>query len=233
VAHHLEEILPGVKSAILDRDTVRRRSGLQDTLGAFAAGTVQVLIGTQMVAKGHHFPNVTLTGVISADAMLGLPDFRASERTFQLLTQVAGRSGRGDRPGRVLIQTYYPGHPSVRLACHHDVTTFLSEELVFRRSFGYPPVTRLALVRFEAANERLCREAAEAAATAVSPVPERVRLRGPAPAPLERIRNHWRWQLLLTAANRELLRELLEKIEALALPKSVRRIIDVDPTSTL
>ena len=233
VAHHLERLLPGVKSAILDRDTVRRRSGLQDTLGAFAAGTVQVLIGTQMVAKGHHFPNVTLTGVISADAMLGLPDFRASERTFQLLTQVAGRSGRGQRPGRVVIQTYYPDHPSVRLARHHDVTTFLSEELVFRRSFGYPPVTRLALVRFEAANESSCRGAAETAAMAVSPVPERVRLRGPAPAPLERIRNHWRWQLLLTAANRELLRELLEKIEGLALPKSVRRIIDVDPTSTL
>jgi len=233
VAHHLAQIFPGVTSAILDRDTVRRRSGLQDTLGAFAAGTVQVLIGTQMVAKGHHFPNVTLTGVISADAMLGLPDFRAAERTFQLLTQVAGRSGRGDRPGRVVIQTYYPDHPAVRLACHHDVTTFLAEELVFRRSFDYPPVTRLALVRFESANERLCREAAEAAAKAVSPVPERVRLRGPAPAPLERIRNHWRWQLLISAANRELLRELLETIEGLTVPRNVRRVIDVDPTSTL
>jgi primosomal protein N' (replication factor Y) len=233
VAHHLESFLPEVKSAILDRDTVRRRSGLQDTLGAFAAGAVQVLIGTQMVAKGHHFPNVTLTGVISADALLGLPDFRAGERTFQLLTQVAGRSGRGDRPGRVVIQTYYPDHPAVRLACRHDVTTFLGEELVFRRGFGYPPVTRLALVRFEATTERLCRRAAEAAADAVTPVPERVRLRGPAPAPLERIRNHWRWQILLTAANRELLRECLEKIEGLKVPRGVRRVIDVDPASTL
>ena len=233
VAHHLNLLLPDVKSAILDRDTVRRRSGLQDTLGAFAAGEIHVLIGTQMVAKGHHFPNVTLTGVISADAMLGLPDFRAGERTFQLLTQVAGRSGRGDRPGRVVIQTYYPDHPSVRLACNHDVTNFLSEELVFRRGFGYPPVTRLALVRFEATNERPCREAAEAAAKAISPVHERVRLRGPAPSPLERIRNHWRWQLLLTAANRVLLRDLLQKIEALPVRKGVRRIIDVDPTSTL
>jgi primosomal protein N' (replication factor Y) len=233
VAHHLGLLLPGVKSAILDRDTVRRRSGLQDTLGAFAAGTVQVLIGTQMVAKGHHFPNVTLTGVISADAMLGLPDFRAGERTFQLLTQVAGRSGRGKQPGRVVVQTYYPDHPAVRLACNHDVTTFVAEELVFRRGFGYPPVTRLALVRFEAANENHCQKAAAAAATAVSPLPERVRLRGPAPSPLERIRNHWRWQILLTAANRDLLRECLEKIEALKVPKGVRRIIDVDPASTL
>ncbi len=233
VAHHLARLFPGVKSAILDRDTVRRRSGLQDTLGAFASGAVQVLIGTQMVAKGHHFPNVTLTGVISADAMLGLPDFRAGERTFQLLTQVAGRSGRGERPGRVVIQTYYPDHPAVRLACRHDVTTFLKEELVFRRSFDYPPVTRLGLVRFESSNEGLCREAADAAAQIVSPAPERVRLRGPAPAPLERIRNRWRWQLLISAANRELLRELLERIEAIKIPKNVRRIIDVDPASTL
>jgi primosomal protein N' (replication factor Y) len=233
VAHHLGRLFPGVTSAILDRDTVRRRSGLQDTLGAFASGAVQVLIGTQMVAKGHHFPNVTLTGVISADAMLGLPDFRAGERTFQLLTQVAGRSGRGERPGRVVIQTYYPDHPAVRLACRHDVTTFVEEELVFRRSFDYPPVTRLGLVRFESSDERRCREAAEAAAHIVSPVPERVRLRGPAPAPLERIRNRWRWQLLISAANRELLRELLEKIEGLKVPKNVRRIIDVDPASTL
>jgi primosomal protein N' (replication factor Y) len=233
VAYHLGRLFPGVTSAILDRDTVRRRSGLQNTLGAFAAGTVQVLIGTQMVAKGHHFPNVTLTGVISADAMLGLPDFRAGERTFQLLTQVAGRSGRGDRPGRVVIQTYYPDHPAVRLACRHDVTNFLEEELVFRRSFDYPPVTRLALVRFESSNEKLCREAAEAAAQAVSPVPERTRIRGPAPAPLERIRNQWRWQVLISAANRDLLRELLEKIEGLKVPKTVRRVVDVDPASTL
>ena len=233
VADHLSRILPGVTTAILDRDTVRRRSGLQETLGAFASGAVQVLIGTQMVAKGHHFPNVTLTGVISADAMLGLPDFRAGERTFQLLTQIAGRSGRGERPGKVVIQTYYPDHPAVRLACQHDVTTFLTEEMVFRRSFFYPPVARLVLVRFEAKSERLCRDAAEAAARAIQPLPTNVRLRGPAPAPLERIRGFWRWQILLSAANRSLLRGLLEKIEGRSVPKSVRRIIDIDPTSTL
>ena len=233
VAHHLESLMPGVTSAILDRDTVRRRSGLQDTLGAFATGAIQVLIGTQMVAKGHHFPGVTLTGVISADAMLGLPDFRAAERTFQLLTQVAGRSGRGDRPGRVVIQTYYPDHPAVRFACNHDVTTFTAEELVFRRSFAYPPVTRLAVIRFEAAAERLSRDACEAAANAVGPLPERVRVRGPAPAPLERIRNQWRWQLLVTAPNRELLREVLDRVETQTPPKGVRRVVDVDPSSTL
>jgi primosomal protein N' (replication factor Y) len=233
VAAHLSRLMPDVSSAILDRDTVRRRSGLQDTLGAFAAGTVQVLIGTQMVAKGHHFPNVTLTGVISADAMLGLPDFRSAERTFQLLTQIAGRSGRGDRPGRVVIQTYYPDHPSVQLAARHDVEAFRAEELLYRRSFSYPPVVRLALVRFEASRDALAREAAEAATAAVMPLPQQTRLRGPAPAPLERIRGFWRWQLLLSATNRELLRGLLEKVEALPVPNKVRRVIDVDPTSTL
>jgi len=233
VAHHLKLLHPETTAAILDRDTVRRRSGLQDTLGAFAAGAIQVLIGTQMVAKGHHFPNVTLTGVISADAMLGLPDFRSAERTFQLLTQVAGRAGRGDRPGRVVIQTYYPDHPAVKLACHHDVTTFLAEELVFRRSFYYPPVARLALVRYESTSERLSRAAAEAAASAITPIPAKVRLRGPAPAPLEKVRNMWRWQLLISAANRELLRGLLRRIEAEPTPSKVRRIIDVDPISTL
>jgi primosomal protein N' (replication factor Y) len=233
VAHLLDTVLPGVSSAILDRDTVRRRTGLQETLGAFAAGTVQVLIGTQMVAKGHHFPNVTLTGVISADAMLGLPDFRAGERTFQLLTQVAGRAGRGERPGRVVVQTYYPDHPAVRLACRHDVSTFLAEEMVYRRSFAYPPTMRLGLVRFESDRESLSRQAAEEAARAAAPVPDRVRLRGPAPAPLERIRSQWRWQLLISAANRDLLREVLERVEAVPVPSGVRRVVDVDPLSTL
>ncbi len=147
VAHHLARHFPETTAAILDRDTVRRRNGLEETLGAFAAGRVQVLVGTQMVAKGHHFPNVTLTGVISADALLGLPDFRAGERTFQLLTQVAGRAGRGDRPGRVIVQTYHTDHPAVRHACDHDVAAFNREELLFRTAFHYPPSVRMALVR--------------------------------------------------------------------------------------
>ncbi|HSN56502.1 MAG TPA: primosomal protein N', partial [Candidatus Sulfomarinibacteraceae bacterium] len=233
VAHHLARLFPGVASAILDRDTVRRRNGLEDALGAFAAGRARVLVGTQMVAKGHHFPGVTLTGVISADALLNLPDFRSSERTFQLLTQVAGRAGRGDRPGRVVIQTYYPDHPAVRFARDHDVDAFLAEELVFRRAFAYPPAARLALVRFESRTLNAARRAAEAAAEAVGQLPEGARLRGPAPAPIERIREQWRWQLLVSARNRETLRAVLERAESPALPRAVRRITDVDPLSTL
>jgi primosomal protein N' (replication factor Y) len=233
VAHHLRRLFPDVGAAILDRDTVRRRGGLHETLGAFAAGEVQVLIGTQMVAKGHHFPAVTLTGVISADAMLGLPDFRAGERTFQLLTQVAGRAGRGSKPGRVVIQTYYPDHPAVRHARGHDVSAFMAEELVFRRAFGYPPATRMALVRWESKVRRDAQEACEEAARLVGAAPSRVRVRGPAAAPIERIRSQWRWQLLLTAPNRDPLRDALAGIERTPTPDGVRRIIDVDPLSTL
>jgi primosomal protein N' (replication factor Y) len=233
VAHRLAELFPEVSAVILDRDTVRRSGGLEDALGTFASGRAQVLIGTQMVAKGHHFPGVTLTGVISADALLNLPDFRSGERTFQLLTQVAGRAGRGDRPGRVIIQTYYPDHPAVRFARCHDVDAFLEEELVFRRAFAYPPAARLALIRLESKSSSAARSAAEATAEAIGPPPDEVRIRGPAPAPIERIREHWRWQILVSARNRASIRAVLERAETPSLARSVRRIVDVDPLSTL
>jgi primosomal protein N' (replication factor Y) len=233
VAHHLARHFPGVAAGILDRDTTRRRSGLEQTLGAFEAGRLQVLVGTQMIAKGHHFPNVTLTGVISADAMLGMPDYRAGERTFQLLTQVAGRAGRGERPGRVIIQTYYPDHPAVRHACSHDSAAFLADELVIRRAFSYPPVTRLALVRYESKCADAAQTAARRAVSSLGSLPEDIRLRGPAPAPIERIRERWRWQVLISASNRSSLRQVLDGLEAVATPSDVRRIIDVDPMSTL
>jgi len=233
VAHHLRRLHPGIDSVILDRDTVRRRDGLETALGRFASGRAQVLVGTQMVAKGHHFPGVTLTGVISADALLNLPDFRSGERTFQLLTQVAGRAGRGDLPGRVIIQTYYPDHPAVLYACRHDVSSFLDEELVFRQAFAYPPAARLALIRFESKSAPAARRAAEAAVDAIGRPPESVRLRGPAPSPIERIRERWRWQILISARNRETLRAMLELAETPTVGKNVRRTIDVDPLSTL
>jgi primosomal protein N' (replication factor Y) len=233
VAHHLRRLHPDVRAVILDRDTVRRRDGLETALGSFASGDAQVLVGTQMVAKGHHFPGVTLTGVISADALLNLPDFRSGERTFQLLTQVAGRSGRGERPGRVIIQTYHPDHPAVRFACKHDVDAFLDEELVFRQAFAYPPAARLGLVRFESEDRSLARRAADDGAGALGTSPSGVRVRGPCPAPIERIRGLWRWQVLISARNRGLLRQQLDLVESSSLPRAVRRIIDVDPLSTL
>jgi primosomal protein N' (replication factor Y) len=233
VAARFGQLFPGVPTAILDRDTVRRRDGLRRSLGAFAAGEVQVLVGTQMVAKGHHFPDVTLTGVISADALLGLPDFRAGERTFQLLTQLAGRAGRGSKPGRVVIQTYYPDHAAVRHACRHDHAAFIEEELVYRRAFSYPPASRMAVVRFESKSLASAREAAQSARRAAEPVPDGIRIRGPAPAPIERLRGAWRWQLVLSAPNRDLLRTVVERVEHETRPRTVRTVVDVDPLSTL
>jgi primosomal protein N' (replication factor Y) len=233
IAHHFGRLFPESSVAILDRDTVRRRDGLRDSLGAFAAGKVQVLVGTQIVAKGHHFPDVTLTGVISADALLALPDFRAGERTFQLLTQLAGRAGRGSKAGQVVIQTYYPDHPAVRHACNHDVSAFLEEEMVFRQAFSYPPAARMAVARFESRSDGAARRAAETAARRITAPADGLRLRGPAPAPIERIRGYWRWQLVLSAANRERLRLALREIEADRPARGVRRIVDVDPLSTL
>jgi primosomal protein N' (replication factor Y) len=233
IAARFSELFPDHSAAVLDRDSVRRRAGLEETLGSFAAGKTRVLIGTQMVAKGHHFPNVTLTGVISADAMLSLPDFRAGERTFQLLTQVAGRAGRGSEPGRVILQTYYPEHPAVRHAARHDSAAFLKEELLFRSAFAYPPAARMAVIRFESTSESATREAAILAARTAADASSSVRVRGPAPAPIERIRNRWRWQILLTAPNRATLHPCLAAIEGIKLPKSVNRIVDVDPYSAL
>jgi len=233
VSHLLKRHFPGVPAGVLDRDTIRKRGGLERTLGAFSRAETKILVGTQMVAKGHHFPRVTLTGVISADALLNLPDFRAGERTFQLLTQVAGRSGRGESPGRVIIQTYYPDHPAILHAAGHDVSSFLDEELRFRRAFQYPPVHRMALVRFESLAIDAARQAAEQAAACLKPAPEGLRVRGPSPAPMERLRERWRWQLLLSAPRRQPIWRALEVLEALKIPAGVLRVIDVDPISTL
>src|SRR5262249_43832676 len=149
-SEHLEERLqqefPNARIARLDRDTARTKRQYQDTLGAFAAGAFDILVGTQMLAKGHDFQRVTLVGVISADSSLNVPDFRAAERTFQLLTQVAGRAGRGLLPGRVLVQTFYPEHYAIQDAVRQDYSAFYQRETQFRRVMAYPPFTSLANV---------------------------------------------------------------------------------------
>ncbi|MBZ5588452.1 MAG: primosomal protein N' [Acidobacteriia bacterium] len=233
IASLVRKLHPAAVVDILDRDTARSPAQLLATLERFAAGESRVLVGTQMVSKGHHFPAVTLTGVVNADNLLGFPDFRGAERTFQMLTQVAGRSGRGERPGLVVIQTFHPDHHAVRAALVHDLRGFAEEELRFRKAFRYPPTTRLALVRYEAVSESTAAAAAKAAARALDPAPAGLRVIGPAPAPLERLRGRWRVQLLLTAPTRPPLRTALAVVTALPLPRSVRRIIDVDPQSTV
>jgi primosomal protein N' (replication factor Y) len=233
IAVRVRELLPGRVVDILDRDTARSPAQLLATLERFSTGESQVLVGTQMVSKGHHFPAVTLTGVVNADNLLGFPDFRGAERTFHMLAQVAGRAGRGERPGKVVIQTYHPDHYAVRAALTHDVKGFAQEELRYRKAFRYPPATRLALVRFEAARESAATGAAQAAARAIEPVPAGMRVVGPAPAPLARLRGKWRVQLLLLAPTRPPLRDALRTISALTVPRGVHRVIDVDPQSTV
>ena len=198
-----------------------------------------MLVGTQMVAKGHDLPHVTLVGVINADAALSIPDFRAAERAFQLFVQVAGRAGRGDSPGRVLVQTYNPSHPAVVFASSHDVAGFVERELTDRKELGYPPFTRVGLVRADAVVEAHAREACEALARvareAASRAEVHVDVLGPAPAPLARLRNRYRYRLMLRSTDRKALRTVLAAVDLAraSLARSVRSSIDVDPVQLL
>lgn len=220
----------------LDRDTVQNRTALTESLRCFSERRAQVMIGTQMVAKGHDFPGVTLVGVIAADSALNLPDFRAAERTFQLLTQVAGRAGRGTSPGRVLVQTYAPDHYAIQAAQHHAYDQFADTELEFRRELNYPPFAHLLLLRFEGMSEAYVQQATRAAAEqlhlANDQLAEGVWILGPAPAPLSRLKGMYRIQILLKGPTRRAVRRLLHTA-ALRPPNDVRLIVDVDPMNML
>lgn len=200
---------PDARIGRLDRDTSARKGQQRAVLAAFHRGATDVLVGTQMVAKGHDVPAVTLVGVVAADLGLHFPDFRASERTFQLLTQVAGRAGRGDDPGRVIIQTFLPEHYAIALARTHNYDGFYREELRRRRPHGYPPFRELSQLQLSGTDAAAVERAALALAGLVQTVPgaASVRVLGPAPAPLARIRDRYRWQLLLLGT-RETLREV-------------------------
>src|ERR1700674_2217557 len=229
VEEDFRELFPGVAVDVLDRDATRRPGGLTAVLERFERGDTRVLIGTQMVSKGHHFPRVSLTAVLTADTYLSFPDFRAVERTYNLLTQVAGRAGRGDRPGRVVIQTFHPDHYAIQAALTGDDATFLAEEMRFRRVFHYPPYTRMVqiLVR-DRKRERAQAGIQELADALVAhPLGRGVRLTGPAPAPFERLRGEWRFQLLARAAAFRDLRRLL--VEALPKSPPYDLTVDVDP----
>jgi primosomal protein N' (replication factor Y) len=229
----LGQILPGARVARLDRDVAAGKKS-ERVLDRMRAGDIDVLVGTQMVTKGHDLPNVTLVGVLNADAALSLPDYRASERTFQLLVQVAGRAGRGETPGRVLIQTWQPEHPAVALAVKHDVKGFVAQELEQRREVGYPPFARLALVRFEALDDEAARaQTARLAAAARQWGAPDVEVLGPTAAPLARLRGRYRHRFLLRAQDRARLRLVLLGIARAPLDRRVRMAIDVDPVSML
>jgi primosomal protein N' (replication factor Y) len=233
----LQGLFPTMKIARLDRDTTRRRGSYEHILMEFADGSIDLLVGTQMIAKGHDFPNVTLVGVISVDTGLAMPDFRSAERTFQLLTQVAGRAGRGDRPGRVIIQTYHPQHYSLVCAQAQDYEGFYEREINYRSSMHYPPFRALINIcahhkDFETAGNAaacLARELREAA-------DGQLRVLGPAPAPLARLRGEYRFQVLIKTANRRTAREALDLAMDRALAagyKSQSISIEVDPINLM
>jgi primosomal protein N' (replication factor Y) len=198
VAEAVQSALPGARVERLDRDRARRRGVLADTLAAFEKGEIDVLVGTQMIAKGHDFPRVTLVGVVDADVGLGMPDFRSAERTFQLLTQVAGRAGRGEAAGAVVLQSHMPDHYALGHACEQDYDSFFAREMEFRRTMGYPPVAALVNVIVRAEDAAKGATEADAVARALrASAGGRYRVLGPAHAPLARLRNEHRFQVLL------------------------------------
>ena len=224
---------PDARVARLDRDTVRRKGAAAQLIGRFASGAVDVLVGTQMVAKGHDFQGVTLVGVISADVGLGVADFRAAERTFQLLTQVAGRAGRGELPGEAVVQTLYPDHYSIRHACSQAYGPFYDEEMRFRRAMRYPPMVSLVSAVVRGTNFRQTMQDGSDLAAWLRGRSNRFRVLGPAPAPIGRLRGQYRVQLFLKGAQRREMREALLAALDGRVELKRRVVIDVDPLSML
>jgi primosomal protein N' (replication factor Y) len=234
----LRQMLPGTRIGRMDRDTTSRKGSQREIFAAWERREYDVLIGTQMITKGHDVPGVTLVGVLLADTSLNFPDFRAAERTFQLLTQVAGRAGRGERSGRVIVQTLQPEHLSLRCAAQHDYRAFVEHELAARRELGYPPFARLVQMRCEGENAAATERLVRAIAAHVRGVAETgVQLLGPAPAPIERLRRRYRWQLLVRsrsgAAARRAARAGRDALRRAARTAGVRVLVDVDPYGML
>lgn len=227
---------PQARIARMDRDTTGTKWAHDALLGSMKRGEADVLVGTQMVAKGHDLPNVTLVGIVNADVGLSLPDFRASERVFHLLTQAAGRAGRGERPGDVILQTRRPSHDAVVCAQQHDVAEFYRRELARRRELGYPPFGRLILFGLSGVREADVIAAAQGfAGRAAAALPAGVTLLGPAPAPLWRLKGRHRWQLVLKGPKGPTVGQVARSLTSLAttLPRGVRLDVDVDPQQVL
>jgi primosomal protein N' (replication factor Y) len=239
----IKKEFPHVQVGRMDRDTTSGKASHQRILGQVRRGEVNLLIGTQMIAKGHDLPRVTLVGVLAADLSLNVPDFRASERTFQLMTQVAGRAGRGSLPGKVIIQTYNPGHYSIRLAQTHDYLAFYQEETRFRKEMAYPPFVRLINLRWEGNSESRLQRYARAVDQLVGrilkegKVKDQVDVLGPAMAPLARLKGKFRGQMLFKGKKwsplHEFTERLLQRIEAEISIPGVKLIVDVDPVHML
>jgi primosomal protein N' (replication factor Y) len=222
----------------MDTDTMQGHGAHERALSQFRDGHVQILLGTQMIAKGLDFPNVTLVGVINADTALHLPDFRASERTFHLITQVAGRTGRGEKGGRVVIQTFNPDHPAILAAARHDYRRFVEQELPVRKLFGYPPFTKMIRIVVRGENETktldFAKEFTEKLKSEQKNIDFQFKILGPAPAPFAKLRGFYRFHIHLHAADGDRLRDRVRSVSlALKTPQDVQWVIDVDPIDML
>lgn len=246
VEAEIARLVPEARLMRMDFDSTRRRGSMEKIIDDFRNQRADILLGTQMVARGLDFPGVTLVGVINADTQLNLPDFRSAERTFQLLTQVAGRAGRGSTPGEVIVQSYAAGHYAVEAAREHDFPTFFSTEMVFRREVDYPPLSRMISLLFDGVDEeRVIARADEAArqlrvwldAAAPANTPGRIELLGPAPRSLSRLKGKHRWHITLKGHDHRALRRAAEAALALTFDgqgkSAVRLALDVDPVSLL
>ena len=240
----LGELFPTARIARLDRDSTRRKGQTFNILKRFSENEIDILVGTQMITKGYDFPNVTLVGVISADLSLGFPDFRAGERTFQILSQVAGRAGRGDQKGKVIVQVFNQGHYAIRAATGHDYLSFFTKEKELREQLGYPPFSYLACLRFQGKNQKETVEMANKIGSEIKAILKRwpkrgneIQILGPAEAPLAKLKNKHRWQILIKSKGTELLHYLLKEVEGLSRnilkKRGVAMIIDVDPYQML
>ncbi len=236
VEDELRQLFPKARIARMDRDTVTGKRDYENILHGFRQGDFDLLVGTQMIAKGHDIPNVTLVGLVNADVGLGMPDFRAAERTFQLLTQAAGRAGRGELPGIVYLQTINPEHYAIRCAAAQDYASFYQKELEFRRVMRYPPFSALANILVRHANqEDALRLAAELGAL-LEPAPEGIKVLGPAEAPVPRLKREFRYQLLIKAASRKILNDTLGNLRRHAQDAkwpATALVVDVDPLTLL
>ena len=235
----MEEILgklcPRARIARMDSDTMRRKEAYQEVLDRFRSGQIDILLGTQMIAKGLDFPNVTLVGVLNADIQLHVPDFRAGERTYQLLTQVAGRAGRGDVPGEVLIQTYTPHHPAIQAAQKMDASIYLEEDLTFRKQMNYPPFAHLVLITFKGLVEAEVASQLELFMARLSPLlPETVQVAPPMPAALARAKGFYRYQVMLRCEHTvKMTKPVKHALGMTRLPMGIKVTVDVDASSLL
>ncbi len=231
----LDKNFPAARVKRMDSDTLKRKEDYRRILGDFRSGKIDILVGTQMIAKGLHFPNVTLVGIIHADLSLHIPDFRAGERTFQLLTQVAGRAGRGDVEGEVYVQSFTPFHPAIQYARRHDYIGFYDQEIEFRQELRYPPVGRVALLTLRGRSEDRVRFFADHLRKEMDLLAIQlgdIVVAGPAPAPLLRAENFYRYQIMIrTPRMPQLSRQLSAKFDSLKIPEDLRLIIDIDPVS--